>query len=274
MANSFRTVPTELLEYAEAAVTFFKNRGYTVKIEEMKSEYPNRPTLVCKRQQTTLFIEVHSTFPSRRLMDWILYCGSCSGDTQVALVIPKGTNLKPKEMDILLKQKIGLYLASSEGLVENNPSTDLALKISLPDMTTLSKKVRALLGSVYEKFERGQWRDGFKDACQVLEAQARRYLKDGIRTGRITIIDSKGNPKNPPNKAIDKMPIGPLAITFANIQAPNRVDTMIAKTLSRINPDRVAITHKNERKQTEKSLRRNVGGHMWVIIQAISEVGK
>ena len=270
----FLTVPTELLEYAESIATHFNKRGYRVKPEHYAVGYPERPTLVCVRKATTVIVEVNARLPRVALDEWCRYAASCSADTQVALCVPDVASLSFKDIEFLQQSRIGLYVANSESCAERLAPADLALSVDLPAIDYLPSKVRALLGPVYEQFERGQWRDAFKDACQVLEEQARRHVKAGIKSTRIVVLDRNGNERKLTNRQIDRMTLGALAEAFSNIKTPNAVDDILAKSLATINRDRVASTHHKARQSTERSLRRNVGQHMWTIISALKRMVK
>ena len=65
------------------------------------------------------------------------------------------------------------------------------------------------------------------------------------------------------------MTMGELARTFANIQNQNQTDSLIGKTLQRVNTDRVGVVHHKSKARTEKRLRTNVGQHMWAIVAAM-----
>ena len=81
---------------------------------------------------------------------------------------------------------------------------DLAVNAQLPNPGLLHPKIRALLGPVYEQFEHSHWREGFNVAVRVVESEARRYLVQGISTGRITVLDEAGSPRNPTQAQIKK----------------------------------------------------------------------
>ena len=268
----FRTVPTELLEYAESVAEYFQHRGYRIYAEHYELGYPARPTLCCKRKGTTLIVEVNAKVPELSLDDWVRFAASASSDTEVALCLPDHANVSSSSMTFLQLRRIGLYVATADACVERLAPADLALKIALPEIAQLPRKVRELLGPVYEQFERAQWREGFKEACQILEEQARRHLKKGIHSSRIVVFDKSGNARSLSDAAIDKMTLGALAAAYTSIKAPNSADDLIAKSLKSINPDRVASTHHKAKKSTERSLRRNVGKHMWTIIAALKEM--
>jgi hypothetical protein len=270
----FLTVPTELVEHAEAARRFFADRGYRIVIEQLEVGYPVRPTMVCTRQGTTLFVEVHGRVPIERIRNWVRYCGSCAEDSQVALCIPADAPVKAAELTELQKLRVGLYVATADAVAEQLAPADLALRVSLPALSSLPVTVRRELGPVYEQFDRNQWREGFREATQVLEQRARKYLRRGIKSTRITVLDKKGAVRTLTSAEIDKMTLGALAAAFANIQTPSQGDNIVAQALAQVNPDRVGIAHFKGKKTSEKRLRTNVGRHMWSMVAALKELLK
>src|SRR2546430_3175555 len=219
----FLTVPTELLEYAESVAEYFQSRGCRVKPEHFAVGFPARPTLVCTRKSTTVIVEVNTRVPNAVLEQWCRYAASCSSDTQIALCVPARTSIPSKAMYFVQQSKVGLYLAQASSCIEQLPPYDLALRVAFPELKSLPARVRELLGAVYEQFDRGQWREGFKEACQVLEEQARKHLKLHLQSGRVVVLDGKGNERKLSKKDIDRMTLGALAKAYANIKTPNAV---------------------------------------------------
>ena len=68
--------------------------------------------------------------------------------------------------------------------------------------------------------------------------------------------------------------MGRLAGVFAKIQNQNRADSLIGKTFNSINKDRIGVAHHKAKKVTENRLRKNVGNHMWSMINAFKVVVK
>jgi DNA adenine methylase len=139
-----------------------------------------------------------------------------------------------------------------------------------------SKRVRRLVGPVYEQVTRGQWREAFKKATQVLEERCRRYLKAEARSPnpRIIVIGKKGLPRQLSASKINRLSLGQLADAFAAIQKPNQTDTLVSQVLATINPDRVNLTHFEGDAKKERKLRANVGQHMWRILAALKAICK
>jgi hypothetical protein len=98
------------------------------------------------------------------------------------------------------------------------------------------------------------------------------YLLDGIKTGRIVVLDAKGNPISLTAQRINKMTMGQLKDTFLQIKVKNLADSNIAKVLATLNPDRVRQTHHSSRPETEAKLRKNVGQHMWSVVAVLNLV--
>jgi hypothetical protein len=261
----FTTVSVRLQEYAEAATVHFENHGYKVYPEKRELGFPYTPTLLCRRHATTIIVEVSNRVLFDRVNAWIGYARSCNRDTRVAVCLPPRTMVPPGADILLRKLGAGLYTVQGTDVIERIPPRDMAVNVELPSLTTLPRPLRRLLGSAYEQFNRSQWREGFEDACQALEVEARRYLKAGIKSGRITVMRASG-PKNPTPQQIDKMTMGHLADAFSNIQNQNSLDAQIGKVLTALNADRVGVAHHKSKAKTEKSLRAHVGQHMWAIV--------
>lgn len=262
----FLTVPSELIEHAEAVAQHFRDHGYRVGVEQFRLEYPFTPTLVGTRRGTTIVVEVDRQPPLRKLAEWARYAASCTRDTRVAVCVPDsaiGGEIVPR----LQEMRVGLYVAG-DAVREVLPPRDLAVNLQPPDLQALPRRIRQLLGPVYEQLARSQWREAFEEACQVVEVEARRYLKKGNATGRIVVV-AQGGIRTLSAGNIDRMTLGQLAIAFANIQTPNRNDTVVAQALAAINPDRVGVAHHKNRKATESRLRRNVGRNFYVIVAAL-----
>jgi len=271
MPRKFKTIPDELLAHAEVVADHFENHGFTVRVERSELGFPYTPTFLCKRQTTTIIAELDSQVRKDRLQAWLRYCRSCGKDTRLAMCLPSSFTLPADDVAFLRQSGIGIYVAFSDRLDEQHAPTDLALNVQLPQLNTLAPGVREFLGPAYEQFQRTQWREGFEDACQALETEARRYLKKWIRTGRITIVGKRG-PVTLTTKQINKMTMGALAKTFKQIQAQNHADTIIGQALATINRDRVGVVHHKKKVATENRLRRNVGQHMWTIVAALKEL--
>lgn len=269
MPRSFQTIGEELREPAAAMIKHLQNRGYRVRVERKELGFPYMPIAICKRQQTMLIIEIADSVQEKRLKDWVMFGESCSNDIRLALCVPGNVSVSNPDERFLRDNKIGLYIAATANVVERIPPQDLALNLALPVLASLPSRVKSLLGSAYEQFERSQWRECFGDACQALEAEARTYLRQGLKRGRIVVVTKKGITRKIPDKEIHKMTMGVLAGVFAQIRSPNHADSQIAQALSALNDDRVGEAHHKRKASTETRLRRNVGRHMWTVVAAL-----
>lgn len=273
MPRVFKTLPDELLAAADAVADDFEMRGHNVRLERAELGYPFTPALVCARDKiTTTIVEVASgagfTKLFKRLDEWVRYARSTSKDTRVAVCLPHTANLTERQMAKLQDKGVGLYVAHPNRVAERIVPADLGLNVALPELRSLPPLMRQLLGDAYEQFAHTHWREGFEEACKVLETEARRYLNRWSRTGRIMVLRKKG-PVVLTAKQINRMTMGDLASDFAKIQNQNHADSMIGRALARINKDRVNVVHKKKRTTTEKRLRANVGQHMWTIVAAL-----
>lgn len=272
MVRQFLTVAEELLEHARCMAAFLEDGGYAIKVEPREIGYPYAPTLRARRGLTTLFIEVCSAIQDERVQAWVGYAKSSGRDTRIALGMPQDAQRSGADASRLRDLGVGLYLSDGIRIEEAVAPHDLALNVQLPELGTLPKKVRRVLGPVYDQFNRSQWRDGFADACQTVEALSRQYLKNGIAAGRITLITEKGRPRTLSPEQIDKLTLGGLANAFQQITNRNYSDNKIATVLKGVNKDRVGVSHHKAKSATEARLRKNVGKHMWTIVDVLKEL--
>ena len=264
----YKTVAVGLEEYADIAADHFQTAGYRVRQEHEELGFPYTPTFLLQRRPITLVLEVSNRIQMERLRDWVKYAKSCGTDTRVAVCLPHTVVVTAEDAASLRDQRIGLFFSSKEGVVEQLAPADLALNVALPDRAALPQKLKELLGSAYDQFDRTQWREGFVDACYVLETESRTYLKKWSKTGRIKVL-RKGVPTTLSVKQIDKMTMGQLVRAFGSIQAQNHADSQVHKALSALNRDRIGVVHHKKKAWTEKRLRTNVGQHMWKIVAAL-----
>lgn len=272
MAREFLTVAEELLEHARCMADHLEKHGFSVAVEPKEIGYPYTPTLRAKRVPTTLLVEVAASIHEDRVVAWVGYAKSSSRDTRIALAMPEGVQRTAAESSRLRDLGVGLYLTDGTTAEEAVPPPDLALNMQLPDLASLPRKARQVLGPIYEQFDRTQWREAFADTCQSVEALSRDYLKRGMASGRITLITEKGAPRSLSAKQVDKLPLGELARAFAQIANRNYSDNKIGKVLKSINTDRIGATHHKARSSTEARLRRNCGKHMWTLVDALKEL--
>lgn len=270
----FLTVADELLVYAAAAADYFTNLGYKVTPEKHELGYPFAPTLHCKRQSTTCFVEVDEAPPVERLNEWVAFGRSLRGDTRVLLVIPDHVDLGAKASMTLKRLGVGIMIASKTEVAEAIPAQDLALQVELPDISKEPARVKTALGPVYEQFERNQWREGFEEACLAFETAARAYLWKTLDTGRTNVLKKNGTIKPLTKTRVMSMTMGALAHDFANLQQQNHADSVIGATLKLVNKDRIRVAHKKRTAAAERALRLNVGQQMWRLVGAMKEIYK
>lgn len=273
MARNWLTIADEYIFAAEAALKMYRTAGYTVRIEKHEVGFPYTPALQCKRQNTTLICEVGSVRTLDRADIWRSFARSCGNDTRLVFVIPKDDKINSVVESKLRKDGIGILRFNAGGQFEVlNTPTDQALNMSLPDLSNAPRRVQQLLGPAFDQITDSHWREGFASACQALEAEARRYLKRHLKSGRIQILGKKGVIKNPMARQVDKMTLGQLAVQFKKIHTKNHADSVIGTALSTINKDRVGVSHHKVHASTERRLRTNSGRHIWTIYSALEAI--
>jgi hypothetical protein len=146
---------------------------------------------------------------------------------------------------------------------------DLAFHAQAPDRDSMKPRVRALLGEALDRFERGDWRPAFEDACGIFEEECRAYLLRNRKMGRVTYL-AGGKTKEPTEKQIRKMTMGALKDVFCALVSQNQIEANLCAALTRLNPDRVRRTHNRRSRTAEAALRRRVGTHFWLIGNALS----
>jgi hypothetical protein len=269
MPHSFLTVSAELLGSADQIADYFDGLGHRVRVEPENLEYPFPATLVTKQRHTTTIVEIARTPEVPRLKTWALYCNSCTGDTRFAIGVPEQTQVS-NELDAELRALgIGLYVSGPGGVVERIPARDLAVRLEVPSVDTLPRRIRILLGPAYEKIQRSDWRGGFEEACHTLEVEARKYLIAGLRSKRLSFVKTNGKAWTVTENQIERATIGSLERMFQAIATPNQTDSQIRRSLSRINPNRRGYTHHRTSSSAEVQLRRSVGRLMWLVLNSL-----
>jgi hypothetical protein len=270
--RTYRTVPTELIETADRLGDFLEARGYRVTVEECPLGCPYTPTLRATRTPTTLLLEVAHRINVERAAKWKSFGRSCSDDTRFALAVPVGTRRTAKTLERLQSLKVGLYVISEADVQESLEPQDLGAEFELPSVARTPERYRKAIGPSREKFERGDWREGFLAACSALETEAKAYLKREVASTRAVVLTPTGKPRKLTPAQIDRLTIGGLETVFVQIQNQNQTDTVVHAALARIRPDRNAATHTPTNRRTEQRLRKNVAHHMWVIDAALRAI--
>jgi hypothetical protein len=248
-------------------------QGFRVTIEALELEYPRTPTLVGKRSHTKLFVEVTGKFNRDLASTWARYGRSCDSDVQVALAIPKRPGVSQGDMEYGKANKIGIYTVDVNGNVtEILSAIDLGLRVELPELKTLPPAVRSIAAPFYAKFERGDWRDGFAEACLAVEQKARRYLKARISKPGVNVLGRNGKRLNLKAAQIDKSTLGQLGQFFLGITSPNSIDSLLAKSLPTINPERIVAVHRRGSAATERKLRARTGQRMYLILNCLRKL--
>ena len=183
-APRLRTVPDELMPVALSVHEYLSDHGYRVRCEVSDPAAPFTPTFTAIRASTTLLLEVCGTIEINRVREWVAYGKSTGSDTRVALCMPDQSALSTQQDSELRQRGVGLFLCGSSGIREVISGVDLAFNLELPPIAPLPRRGKELLGPAYEKFKKGEWREGFEEACNAFEEEARRYLSVGQLPGK------------------------------------------------------------------------------------------
>lgn len=274
-AGSFKTVSDDLLHVATDAESYFADQGYVVEIEKRALGYPFTPVLIARRGHETVIVEVFDIIDRARIERWIRYSRSQAGDTRLCVVARRPNAVSPDEIAYARDNRIGLLVHDDTAIVEIRAPTDLAVPVALPELRDLPPKVRPLLAGAFRKFD-NDWRDGLGDAYNEVEQTSREYLKSGITSTRVKIQKKpKGGAISFVTEAeVDGMTLGQLKDAFKRINNQNYTDSVVASTLDLINKTRVGLAHKKKNAAVEADLRRQAGGHLYVVISCLEELMK
>jgi hypothetical protein len=261
---TFLTVADKLLPAAHAAYDHVVTHGYRVHVEKADASAPHVPTMTATRSSTTVHMEVCGVLDLVRVNQWVSYSKSTARDTRLMLCMPADAVAQEDEL-----RRLGVgMLRFGTAITETIAPIDLALQVELPD---LPAKLRVALGPAYEKHERGEWRECFETACNAFEEESRRYFKRWSKTGRIKVQRKKG-PVQLSGPEIGGLPMGALRDCFRDIVSPTSLDLAIEQALTAVNGDRKDWVHRRRDKRTENRLRKNMGRHMWQIVNVMTQM--
>jgi hypothetical protein len=268
----YLTVAYELVEYADVVRAYFRGKGYTVKIEPEALSFPYTPTFIARLGHTTVICEIQDRPHLERINAWVQYARMCNRDTRVVLILTDSVTLKAKDEQKLSELGVGVIICTTKDCYDKLSPKDQALTLELPALRGLPRKTRRILAPAYEQFARGDWREGFKTACQAFEIEAREYLAKGVSRGRIQLITPTGQISNTQPATIRKATQGKLAQYYGSIVAPNKTEAFLEQALKKLNVDRVKAVHYGPERSTESRLRRNVGQDMLAIVNALKNM--
>ncbi len=267
----FNTVGSDLEAAAIAAVEYFRDRGFSVKPEPYEFDYPGTPTLRCSKGKARLFVEATSEFKPRVIEAWIAYAKTRDHETSLALLVRNPPGLPMDEVAALKTKRIGLFSYADGAISELVPAADLAVNIALPSLIGLKPAYKSKIQTCFDKIDRGEWVDGFRDACQVLEDCSRELLKDGVVRGRVSFV-KKGKAIAYSRGKINKMSQGQLAHAYSEVQNPTQVDIVLTRALMRVNDARIKAVHRTQTAKNNAKIRLQVGQHLWTIVSALRQI--
>jgi hypothetical protein len=218
-------------------------------------------------------VEATATYNSDLLDAWLSYAKTRQHETSLALLVRTPPGLSLEEVAQLRRRHIGLYSFGDSGEIEELIAPmDLAVNIQMPSLSGIKNPYKKLLQPCFQKIERGEWVDGFRDACQVLEAIARNVLIDGMKRGRVFFKGKKGKTISRSVSDVKKMPQGALARAYLEIANPTQIDIVLGKALKRVNAERITAVHGAHRARNDAQVRTKTGQHLWTIVSALKQL--
>lgn len=269
MPTDFLTLPDELQEHANWLLQQLSQRGYRTEAEPNLLTLPATSTVMAKRGHETHHFLIRQSLTVEEVDEWHRYCCSCSTDTRLTICLPPDVSIGQAQKTALRAKGVGLVSMSVGEIQHEAEARDLAFHAQAPDRKRMKPKVRELLGEALDRFDRGDWRPAFEDACAILEEQCRSYLIKSCKMGRVK-YQSGSKVKTPTVHEIKRMPMGALKEIFCRLVAQNKLEANLCTALGQLNPDRIRRAHKRTKKTSETALRKRVGGHFWLISNALS----
>lgn len=267
----FVTVGSDLEAAALAAVGYFRDRGYSVKAEPYEFDYPRSPTIRCTKGKARLFVEVMAEYSPTVVDAWIAYSKTRDNETAVVILVRTPPGLPMDVVTALRAKRVGIFSFGENGIVEVTAPSDLAVNIAIPSLDGLKSCYKSKLRICFDKMVGGEWLDGFRDACQVLEESARELLRDGMKRGRVAFV-KRGKRTNYVASRIGRMTLGQLAHAYAEVQNPTQVDVAMRRALEMINGARIKVVHQTSKARNNAGVRVRVSQHLWTIVSALRQV--
>lgn len=276
MPMKFTTISIELAEYAERAGEQARANGYRLEIEPEGPYFPVRPTLKASSAQRELIIEAVAKVSFNSSKKWLAYGRAQRKETKVQIVAPpQKKNIATEEIEKFQLAGIGLSVGNATGnLVHLVAARDLSTEIVCPDISNDIRKVQNKLRPCFQKIDRGDIADGFKDVAIVVEAAARKHLIAGVGSGRITFATSSGKPISHSVEAMQRGTMGWLRDRYSEIVKPNGVDNIILQAFKAVTPDRNIASHDDLTPAQRRSLHSRIAKHLLVLHQAARELLK
>jgi hypothetical protein len=269
MPVDFLTLPDELQGLANSLLEELERRGYRINTEPNPLELPATPTIRATRRHETHFFLVRQDVSEEESQQWLRYARSCAADTRLTICCPDTLQLNATRIANLNNFGIGIIVRAANGFLPTSEARDLAFHAQAPDRASLKPRVRELLGESLDRFERGDWRPAFEDACGVLEEECRAYLVRNLRMGRVK-YQSGNKIKILTKKDIGKMTLGALKDTFCSMVSQNQIEANLCSALTKLNPDRVRRAHFRGKRQSDAAIRKRAGTNFWLISNALS----
>jgi hypothetical protein len=269
MPIDFLTLLDELQELANQLLNDLNRRGFRTSPEPNLLMLPATSTIMATRGHETHHFLVRQNLTMEEADEWHRFCCSCSTDTRLTICFPPGLEIAANHLATLRTKGVGVAFVASDLIQHDSEARDLAFHARAPDRSRMKPKVRELLGESLDRFDRGDWRPAFEEACAVFEEACRAYLIKNCKMGRAK-YQNGGKVQSPTVQQIKKMPMGALKDIFCRLISQNKLEANLCSALTQLNPDRIRRAHKRTLKRSETALRKRVGSHFWLINNALS----
>jgi hypothetical protein len=269
--HEFLTLSEDVRHIGLVAIRHYKDSGHSVAVEPNELGSPGRPALRVRRGNTTTYVLIAVDIAVENVLIWASYAKCLQHDSRVCVIVPKGANVHQERIEAVKGARIGLMTADSQKLTEIFAPIDLTLNAGLPAAANYHKKMRRNVSEIIEKFERGEWQDAMFDAQVFMEARAREWFADGVKSTRIKVLSKSGVDITPAIRKVKKATMGALKEWFLNIQNPNGTDNALAEALTAHNPFRIKNDHDKLNPATQRKLKPRAANLFWVAFDAVNK---
>lgn len=265
----FLTITSDLEYVANSVFSHFDGDGFHCEVEPKQLEYPERPIATAEHGGETTIILAVSSLDEKQIAKWVQCAKSMISPTKLMFALP----IANVDGGVATARALGVGVASVD---DNSICTiihggrDLTFDVHLPDTTDDKRELKRLLSPSYVKFDQGDWRDAYEEACICLEQVAREYFEDAVTSGRLATQTKSGKTNTPTAKKIQTMTIGTLHKTFSIARNSNSTDQMVVDTLGKINGARIGVAHR--RRMGENEWRAFVKPNMHAIVNCLRNI--
>lgn len=261
--SDFSIVPEELLMVAIRFGEYVEREGYDVVVEPAELAQPSTPVFRITRSLTTKFIHVATRPDLEELLDWAGYARTFDSDTRVVVALPDNASLTIDAMSRLSDAQVGVVHVAQTDVKVVVPPGDLTLNLVLP---RLPPGTHQHLGDAWDLMRRGDWMEGFDEACQVLNRLGAEHLASKVQSGALT-LSTATTPAQ-----IRKATLGALGAHYSQVRKPGRIESTIEGVIKDINDNRITVAHYKRDPDRQPELRAKLNRQTYLIVAAIKHL--